>query len=258
MATYSYLSLTPESLVVSMLPPEEFGRYMAVGNAKQTSGQAIFFSLKEGFDSKEFRLDEARKRCVPHADGEPKHSVYVAVYRVLEHVPLEAIDKLWLTTAHGRALKLEPGAVTATAGWKHHLYRELAPLHPLIASSLAPEAFVSFITDKTNPIYVPKICFVELELAGMATDPARGNADNLPYRNMGHIRDCLAQIEAKRVKTVDRLPQQSLMYRCIKGGIHIGDQGRCLSFPFPSIDELELNHDVWWRCANDSELVWSV
>ena len=64
MATYQYLSLTPESLVVSMLPPEDFGRYMAVGTATRTSGQAMFFTLKDGFDGKEFGLEEAKKRCV--------------------------------------------------------------------------------------------------------------------------------------------------------------------------------------------------
>jgi hypothetical protein len=258
MATYQYLSLTPESLVVSMLPPEDFGRYMAVGTATRTSGQAMFFTLKDGFDGKEFGLEEAKKRCVPHADGEPKHSVYAAVYRVLERIPLSAIESLWLITAHGRALELKPGEASATAGWKYHLYRELVPLHPLIASSLGPAEFVRFLTDKANPIYVPKLCFVELDLAGLATDPARGNADNLPYRNLEHIRDCLGEIGTKRVKTVDRLSQQSLMYRCIKGGIHIGDQDRTMSFPFPSIDDLAENHDAWWRCANDSELVWSV
>ena len=31
MRTYVYLSMTPESLVASQLPPEEFGAYMAVG-----------------------------------------------------------------------------------------------------------------------------------------------------------------------------------------------------------------------------------
>ena len=109
MATYQYLSLTPESLIVSMLPPEDFGRYMAVGTATRTSGQAMFFTLKDGFDGKEFGLEEAKKRCVPHADGDPKHSVYAAVYRVLERVPLSAIESLWLITAHGRALELKPG-----------------------------------------------------------------------------------------------------------------------------------------------------
>jgi hypothetical protein len=258
MATYQYLSLTPESLVASMLPPEEFGRYMAVGTAKHTSGQAIFFTLKSSFDGKEFGLDAARKRCVPHTDGEPKHSVYAAIYRVLERVPLDAIESLWLTTAHGRAMELKPGTSTATASWKYHLYRELVPVHPLIASSLGPTDFVKFITDPSNPIYVPRICMVELELAGLATDPARGRGDNLPYQNLDHIRSCLGELGKKAVKTVDRLPQQSLMYRCIKGGIHLGDRERIISFPFPSIDDLELHHDAWWRCANDSELVWSV
>ncbi len=37
-----YLSLMPEALIASMLSPEEFGAYYAVGTEKKSSGQAIF------------------------------------------------------------------------------------------------------------------------------------------------------------------------------------------------------------------------
>lgn len=43
MKRYLYLSLLPEALIASMLPPEEFGNYLAVGTKKRTRGQAIFF-----------------------------------------------------------------------------------------------------------------------------------------------------------------------------------------------------------------------
>ena len=48
MGTYLYLSLTPESLVASMLPPSEFGAYMAIGTQKQTNGQAMSLSTVRG------------------------------------------------------------------------------------------------------------------------------------------------------------------------------------------------------------------
>ncbi len=258
METYLYLSMMPESLVASMLPPKEFGAYMATGTQKQTSGQAMFFTLKPGFRSEFFRLAEVAERCVPHDDGRPKHSLYLAIYRVLEHIPLDAIDSLWLITAHGRALELKQASTYTEPTQKYHLYREIAPVNPLIASSLGPVEFCRFITDPSKPVYVPRLCLVELDLAGMAEDPKNGRADNLPYRHLAHIRTCLGELGTKPIKTVDRLPRQGIIYRCIKSGIYIGDRERVLEYAFPSVDELELKHDEWWRCANDSELQWTV
>ncbi len=39
--TYLYLSMTPESLVASMLPPEQFGNYLAVGTRKSAGRRCI-------------------------------------------------------------------------------------------------------------------------------------------------------------------------------------------------------------------------
>jgi len=83
-----YLSLIPEALIASMLTPEEFGVYYAVGTSKKAHGQAIFFEVDADFRQDYFRIDEGIRRCVPHEDGSPKASIYISVYRVLEHVAL--------------------------------------------------------------------------------------------------------------------------------------------------------------------------
>ena len=45
MAKHLYLSMIPEALIASMLTPEEFGVYYAVGSEKKSRGQAIFFEI---------------------------------------------------------------------------------------------------------------------------------------------------------------------------------------------------------------------
>ncbi len=87
MQNYLYLSLIPESLVASMLPPEEFGAYLATGTRKRPHGRAMFFQIAPDFQSDYFDLASADRRCVPHPDGQPKHSVYLSIYRALEHIP---------------------------------------------------------------------------------------------------------------------------------------------------------------------------
>jgi len=146
MAHRVFLSVIPEALVVSMLSPGEFGSYLATGTRKRAREQAIYFELKSDFQSDYFDLETAIRRCVPHEDGQPKHSVYVSTYRVLEHVPLEAFGSLWLVTRDGLALELKQGPLPTEEGPAQHLYQELCPVHPLIASLLNPAQFCRFIT----------------------------------------------------------------------------------------------------------------
>ena len=255
MATYLYLCMTPESLVASMLPPEEFGTYLAVGTKKRTRGQAIFFELASGFTSDYFDLSNIDGRCVAHPDGEPKHSVYLAIYRVLEHVPPEALRNLYLVTAHGRVLQIAPAAGPPATTGRYHLYQELCPVHPLIASALGPQDFGRFITDRSRPIWVPRICFVELALGDLASDPAGGSARDLPYPHIDHLRNCLLELEdGKQAKTVDRIPQAFLLYRCVHNGLFVADQQAMRYYPYPQPQDMEDRYYEWWRCANDSEV----
>ena len=107
MTVHLYLSLIPEALIASMLSPEEFGAYYAVGTQKKSRGQAIFFEIDPKFRSDFFHIDEGVKRCIPHEDGLAKRSIYISVYRVLENIPMQAIQRLYLTTQDGRTLGLD-------------------------------------------------------------------------------------------------------------------------------------------------------
>ena len=251
MKSYLYLSLLPESLVASMLPPEEFGAYMATGTRKEPHGKAMFFQVRPDLLDDTFNLADADKLCVPHPDGQPKHSVYLSIYRVLERVPLKALGSLWLITRHGRALELKQSALPKAPAVKYHLYRELCPVQPVVASAHDPLEFTKFITDPSSRVSVPRICFVEFALAGLADDPKHGSAADLPYHNIGHIRNCLTELGPKQTKTVDRVPQREILYRCVQGGFYVGDQQGTVYYPYPTLDELEGKYHSWWRSAND-------
>jgi hypothetical protein len=45
MSKFIYLTATPEALIASMLPPEDFGEYLSIGTKKRNKGQAIFFEI---------------------------------------------------------------------------------------------------------------------------------------------------------------------------------------------------------------------
>jgi hypothetical protein len=253
MDRYLYLSMIPEALIVSMLPPEAFGVYYAVGATKKSRGQAIFFDLDPDFRHDFFRIEEGFRRCVPHEDGSPKRSIYVSVYRVLEHVPLDVMRKLYLVTQDGRVLGLEPSEELPEETVGLHLYQEIAPVHPLVVSTLGPRGFYELIVkNPTSLLSLPTVCFIELRLGELAEDPERGALRDLPYSNVNHLRQCLVDLRTKIVhaKMVDRIHSASIPYRTIKNGVFVGNEERLLYFPMLSQQELRAKHYRWWRSAN--------
>ena len=252
MAVNLYLSLIPEALIASMLSPEEFGAYYAVGSEKKSRGQAIFFELDPKFRSKAFQIDEGIARCVPHDDGSPKRSIYISVYRVLENVPMDAIKKLHLTTQDGRTLSIEPSSKVPGNGEGLHLYREISPVTPLVASALGPQDFYELIVkNPTSLVKLPAVCFAELRLGNLAMDPVNGDIGDLPYSNLEHLRTVLADLRTKSIqsKMVDRMPTTGIPYRTIKNGFFVGNAEKLLYFPLPEEEELVKDHYRWWRSA---------
>jgi len=249
-ATYLYLSLIPQALIASMLAPADFGRYYAVGTRVHSRGEAIFFEVDhEQLPTGEFPLELVAERCVAKADGSPKKSVYLAIYRVLSRIPVAALGKLYLVTRDGRTLALERADYRDDPGRRIHLYQEFCPIDPLVASVLPPREFCRHLTDPRHPVNVPRIVFSELALHGLATDPVNGLASDLPYPNIAHLRDVLCTL-----LTTDGKPSKLVMkrvmevfYRTIRGGFYVGDQRDFAFYRFPDPAELEAHHYSWWR-----------
>jgi hypothetical protein len=254
MTIHLYLSLMPEALIASMLPPEEFGDYYAVGTHKKLHGQAMFAELDPDFRHPFFRVEEGLARCVPHGDGSPKKSVYISAYRVLEHIALDAIRKFYLVTAYGKVLGLDRADYAPEPEKSpYHLYQEIAPLQPMVVSTLNPMEFYGLITqDPSSLIHLPAISFVELRLGALAEDPEYGEVGDLPYTFIHHLRECLLELRDKSIqsKMVNRVQPVEFPYRVITNGIFIGTQKELTYYPLPSRDELRSKHFRWWRSAN--------
>ncbi len=244
MSKYIYLTSNPEALVASMLPPEGFGLYLSTGTKKRNKGQAIFFEVDLAKIETIIDMESLNKRCVAKPDGSAKSSVYLSVYKVLETVPLAALKSLYLTTDHGCVLELKKVVYDKTKELKNalHLYQELCPVSPLVASSLSPSGFLKRLTDGSIPIVLPKLFFVELKLDELATNPLSGSAEHLPYPNIGHLRDCLEIIKGeyeKQMKTVHRIFSGELLYRTIDTGFYVGAKDDIIYYPYPRMAELE-------------------
>ncbi len=251
MNKYIYLSTTPEALIASMLPPKDFGAYFSTGTKKMNKGQAIFFEVDLAQVENLIDMDSLNRRCVAKPDGSPKSSVYLSVYKVLEMVPLSALKSLYLTTDNGHLLELKktPYDASGEVKGKLHLYQELCPVTPLIASDLLPSAFLKRLTDGSTPIVLPKLFFVELKLGELATNPLTTSVDYVAFANIEHLRDCLEILRGeyeKRMKTVNRTFSGSLLYRTIETGFYVGSKDEIIFYAFPGLPELEhLNYEFF-------------
>jgi len=251
MKKYIYLSLFPEALIASHLSPEEFGAYYATGVFRRSCGQALFFEVDPNFKSDYLPMDKIDELCQPHADGSPHKSVYLSVYRVLEHVPLASLKNLYVVTSDGKTLEIKPSAFTPDDS-KLFLYQNLAPVRPRVASVLNPAEYVKRLTSEDRLVHTDKIAFCDLLLGDLEKDPENGELGDLPYKNVAHLRDCLKQVQVKgkrNNKIVVRTLMAEILYRTIKSGFYVGDKDAILYYPMPSKEELENKHYNWWRSA---------
>jgi len=249
-----YLSLIPEALIASMLEPAAFGSYYAIGRNGLTFGEAIFFELDPSFRSDDFAFSLADERCVTQPDGKPKSSVYLSIHNVLERIPISAMGKLYLVTDDGRTLELDRADYSPDREHPLHLYRELCPKRPLVASRLEPLAFCRSITDPKHPVNLPRIVFSDMILGELAFDPLNGKADDLPYGYIPHLRDVLSDFTAntKDSKLVLKHVREAVLYRMVQSGFFVGDHDDFAFYPFPSRRALESTYYDWWRSAQIS------
>jgi hypothetical protein len=246
-----YLSLIPEALIASQLEPAAFGAYYAVGRHLHAHGEAMFFEVDPAFRGGDFPFEVADERCVTQPNGDPKSSVYLGIYNVLAQVPVSALGHLYLVTDDGRTLELARGDYTPDSEDRLHLYQEFCPINPLVASRLEPHDFCNAITDPAHPVKVPRIAFAELKLGELAADPAHGNADDLPYSAISHLRDVLLDFphNTKDSKLVLKQVKQGVIYRMVERGFFVGDHQDFAYYPFPSHKALQSEHYDWWRSA---------
>jgi hypothetical protein len=253
MQNYLYLSLIPEALILSQLPPEQFGRYLATGSKRQIEGPAIFFTVDQTADLSGFRLAEAQARCVAHPDGQPRHSVYVAIHDVLQRTPLAGLQGAHLTTPAGHTLTLASNAWTGHGnGEAYYLYQELGPVYPRVASRLEPRAFSQFVANPDNMVSLPRLAFIDLNLGELAAGGDAKGSGNVPYQHLEHLRSCLQALQdnpGRMTKIVNRGLRPDILFAMIRSGLFVGDFHGLRAFPMPGEEELESEHNLWWHSA---------
>jgi hypothetical protein len=252
---YYYVIFSPiEALIASQLEPKAFGAYMARGS-KKGSAERLMFAEVTGEFGDDFDWDYAKAKCVTHASGEVKHSVYLSIYRVIEHIPLAQYKNVYLVNKDGSTLCLESAPYKTPQNWKGYgLYKEHCPVHPFIVSSLEPKMLADYIiNDATKKITVPAIIFNDVRIIDFNEKEDTGNIGSMFERDLDHLKDCIATIQSQKekiTKTVDRSFDTRFTYQIIDNGIYIAKEKEIIFYPMLSAEQIkEIDYD-WGRSAN--------
>jgi len=253
-----YLILYPnEALVASQLTPEEFGKHYSIGSPRHFTGKVIFAEVDTNYRDEFLRIDENLEYTRSEDPNVPKRTKFVKSYRVLEHIDLTALQKLFLVTTDGAVLGLDP-----SSGPPHYsgpelirLYQEICPLRLLVASHLNPSQFGNYITRETWSKGAPKIFFtqydIDVEAVVKANEVRAFGTGPLPNVNPTNLPTAFKELRENPnmiTKTVSLNPNLDVMsYKAIRRGFYFADGKSILFYPMPSMDDLHKNHHSWWR-----------
>lgn len=241
-----------EALIASQLNPQKFGHYMARGAGKGSAEQLIFIEV-EPRCSDSFDWDHAEKHCVTKSDGTPKNSVYLSVYRVLEHIPLEALKTCHLVTKDGMSLPIEKDdSGKCDVQQPFHLYQEICPVSPLAVSTLHPKDFADHIINGSGKISLPAMMFSDIQVIDFDDMENSGNVGGFYDHNINHLKECLTEInrqDGKKTKIVDRSYASRFSYQVIGKGIFAARGSEMVCYKMPTHDELKKIDYDWGKSA---------
>jgi hypothetical protein len=252
-----YLILAPNTaLVASQLNPDDFANHYTSGSVRYYAAKLVFAEIDINFRHPYFKIDEAIAALIPHDDGRPKATKFISTYRVLEHIDLNAIKRLILSTPDGYTLELHAAPYTKThePGYLR-TFAEIAPLRMLVLTRLDFPAFGKYITDPNFPKGAPKQFYtqVELDIEEFLKKFERHPTMHPPVPGLhpSKLREAIIEMRADPHKASKGLRLDSsfdtIPYKLIRHGFMFASQDETRFFPMPSASEIEETRFRFWR-----------
>lgn len=251
-----YLILYPNPcLVASHYEPEAFASHYQIGSTRFYSGKLIFAEIDPDFRDPFFEIDDILKQVVPHSDGRPKATKFIKSYRVLEHIALSAVQRLYLTTPSGDMLALDPADAPPPSEDRIRVIPEICPLSMLVLTEMDTHGFGSYITDPKNPKGAPALFYTQLEydensfLKDFEANPFMPAP--FSFLHPSKLRDATIELQNKPEKTIKglalRAPMASISYKQIRHGFWFARHNESRFFAMPSMQDIERKNFKFWQ-----------
>jgi hypothetical protein len=251
-----YMVLYPnQSLIASHYDPEMFAKHYTSGSSRHYSGKVIFAEIDINYRNDFLDIKNILKTLKPHSDGKPKATKFISSYRVLEHVELSAIGRLYITTQEGHCIGLDQGDCSEHKDGFIRIFAEIGPMHMLVMSRLTPHNFGNYITASGNRKSAPSQFFTQLnlDLVEFVKEFEKNPFKPSPIATLhpSTIRDGYLELMAKPKKKTKGLAldsdMDSISYRQIRNGFTFAARGETLFYPMPSIRDIEAMNLKFWR-----------
>jgi hypothetical protein len=254
-----YLVAHPtHSLIASQLAPELFIRHFIRESARYFEGKLLFVELDPGFRHPYFDIDVAYEGLVPHEDGRPKATKFVSSYRVLEHLDLAAMGRLYLCDESGGFVVLESapaGTEPPSGGDELRVILEIDPVKFIVLTRLGLGEYSSFATDPSNTKGAPKMLYTELDLS---VDDFMREAEESPYVSTffpgihpDRLRATILELRRSPSKSVKGIslscPFDRVSYKLLRNGFVFASRDRVKYYPLLPLDEVERRYYKFWK-----------
>jgi hypothetical protein len=254
---HMYMILYPHNaLIASHLTPSLLAQHYTAGSSRHYRGKVIFAEINSGFRHDFFHIDEIIPTVLPHEDGRPKATKFIASYRVLEHVEFGAIKQLFLATQEGYCIGIEPAPFDYDPSDKQvRIFAEITPLRMLVLSKADFRVFGQYITNPDNPKSAPNQFYTQLDLDipefldEFEVNPFRPS----PFPNVhpSILRDAFLELGRSPDKKHKGIGLDSsldqISYKLIRRGFMFANQTTNLFFPMPEPSSIERQHYKFWR-----------
>ncbi|NQU38728.1 MAG: hypothetical protein HQ523_02115 [Lentisphaerae bacterium] len=251
-----YLILYPNpSLVASQLAPKAFADHYQIGSTRFYNGKLIFAEIDPGFRHPYFELESLLKQVVEHSDGTPKATKFIKSYRVLEHIELSAIQRLYLTTPSGEMLGLDSADEPKPTELHIRVLAEVCPLSMLVLTRLNSRDFGEYITEPKNPKGAPSLFYTQLDLDEDAFLKAFERNPFMPapfeFLHPSKLRDAIMEMKSNTAKITKgvalRASMDRISYKQILHGYWFARQGESKFFAMPQFHDIERTNFRFWR-----------
>ena len=252
-----YLVLHPNhSLIASQLNPSDFAKHFMLGSARYFEGNLIFAEVDPNFRNPYFRIDEILKEVVPHEDGRPKATKFISSYRVLEHIDLKALGKLYFSNIYGDIVEMESkNDDPVLRGDELRIILEINPIKMMVLTKLNIIEYGKFITDPNMPKGAPKMFYTQLEFNADEFLKQFDENPFLQYHIPGihpvRLEKAIKEIRNTLYKKTKGLyfdcPIDKISYKNLRHGFMFASKDEIKFYPLLALDEIEKKYFKFWK-----------
>lgn len=244
-----YQVLYPSNfLIASQLSPEELGKHYLTGSRQNYDSGLIFAEVDSSYRHEYLDIDWGLSQLIPHRDGSAKATKFISAYRVLEHIDLKAIQKLYISSASGYVMGLDSSPfLQPELKSRFRIFAGITPLRMMSVSTLSFQEYGCHMMNEKKHKGAPVLFYAQLEFDSrqfrIDYDENPLMPSPIPGIHPSLLKAKIDEIKRMPEKTTKGLKIEANVHRfppqLFRHGFMFFSETGSLYFPMPDRDEIE-------------------